>query len=67
MREDVGYRNTPVSNKESQVPFYQHSVKTIIQVRGSAGEHSEAVGGKYDISNRERLGLTEYEVMRPRK
>ena len=52
---------------ESQVPIYQHSVETIIQVRGSAGEHSEAVGGKYDISNRERLGLTEYEVMRPRK
>ena len=32
-------------------------------MRGSAGEHSEAVGGLYDVSNRERMGLTEFEVM----
>ena len=35
-----------------------------LQVRGSAGEHSEAVGGLYDISNRERMGLTEFQVFR---
>ena len=34
-----------------------------LQVRGSAGEHSEAVGGIYDISNRERMGLTEFEAV----
>ena len=34
-----------------------------MQVRGSAGEHSEAVGGLYDISNRERMGLTEFQVL----
>jgi len=34
-----------------------------LQVRGSAGEHSEAEGGKYDISNRERMGLTEAEAV----
>ena len=33
------------------------------QVRGSSGEHSEAVGGLYDISNAERIGLTEYEAV----
>uniref|UniRef100_A0A1I8F4J3 Arginine kinase n=1 Tax=Macrostomum lignano TaxID=282301 RepID=A0A1I8F4J3_9PLAT len=33
-----------------------------LQVRGSAGEHSEAVGGLYDISNKERMGLTEFEA-----
>jgi hypothetical protein len=33
-----------------------------MQLRGSAGEHSEADGGKYDISNRERMGLTEFQV-----
>lgn len=33
-----------------------------MQVRGSAGEHSEAVGGLYDVSNRERMGLTEFQV-----
>ena len=31
-------------------------------MRGSAGEHSEADGGMYDISNRERMGLTEFQV-----
>lgn len=34
-----------------------------LQVRGSAGEHSEAVGGLYDISNRERMGLTEFDAV----
>ena len=34
-----------------------------LQVRGSAGEHSEAEGGKYDISNRERMGITEFEAV----
>lgn len=34
-----------------------------LQVRGSAGEHSEAVGGIYDISNKRRLGLTEFEAV----
>ena len=33
-----------------------------MQVRGSAGEHSEAKGGLYDVSNRERMRLTEFEV-----
>ena len=31
-------------------------------MRGSGGEHSEAEGGTYDISNRERMGLTEFQV-----
>ena len=35
-----------------------------LQVRGSAGEHSEAVGGLYDVSNRERMGLTEVQAVR---
>ena len=37
---------------------------SLSQVRGSAGEHSEAVGGLYDISNRERMGLTEFEAVK---
>ena len=37
---------------------------SLVQVRGSAGEHSEAVGGLYDISNRERMGLTEFEAVK---
>ncbi|UYV78436.1 F46H5.3 [Cordylochernes scorpioides] len=34
-----------------------------LQVRGTAGEHSESKGGVYDISNRRRLGLTEFEAV----
>ena len=35
-----------------------------LQVRGSAGEHSQAVGGLYDVSNRERMGLTEFQAVK---
>lgn len=35
-----------------------------LQVRGSAGEHSDAKGGVYDISNKRRMGLTEYEAVK---
>jgi len=35
-----------------------------LQVRGSAGEHSEAKGGLYDVSNRERMGLTEFDAVK---
>merc|ERR1712240_256474 len=35
-----------------------------LQVRGTAGEHSDAVGGVYDISNKRRMGLTEYEAVK---
>ncbi|XP_018567643.1 arginine kinase-like [Anoplophora glabripennis] len=34
-----------------------------LQVRGTAGEHTEAKGGVYDISNKRRLGLTEAEAI----
>ena len=34
------------------------------QVRGSSGEHSEAKDGLYDVSNRERMGITEYEAVK---
>jgi creatine kinase len=35
-----------------------------LQVRGTAGEHTESEGGVYDISNKRRLGLTEYEAVK---
>lgn len=34
-----------------------------IQARGIHGEHTESVGGVYDISNKRRLGLTEYQAI----
>ncbi|KAH0819124.1 hypothetical protein GEV33_003667 [Tenebrio molitor] len=35
-----------------------------LQVRGTSGEHTEAEDGIYDISNKRRLGLTEYEAVK---
>ena len=45
-----------------QAPLQAVADQFQLQVRGSAGEHSEAVGGLYDVSNRERMGLTEFQV-----
>ena len=33
-------------------------------MRGVHGEHSESEGGVYDISNKERLGITEVDAAR---
>lgn len=35
-----------------------------LQVRGTRGEHTESEGGVYDISNKRRMGLTEYEAVK---
>jgi len=35
-----------------------------LQIRGIHGEHSESAGGVYDISNKARLGLTEFEAVK---
>jgi len=34
-----------------------------LQPRGSSGEHSAAVGGKWDISNKQRIGFSEVELV----
>lgn len=33
-------------------------------ISGIHGEHSESEGGVYDLSNKRRLGLTEYQAVR---
>ncbi|XP_065281239.1 arginine kinase-like isoform X1 [Dermacentor albipictus] len=35
-----------------------------LQVRGTRGEHTASEGGVYDVSNKRRLGLTEYDAVR---
>jgi protein-arginine kinase len=35
-----------------------------LQIRGIDGEHSESAGGVYDISNKARLGLTEFQAVK---
>merc|ERR1711865_1008843 len=34
-----------------------------LQPRGSNGEHSEAVGGKFDVSNKQRIGFSEVQLV----
>merc|ERR550517_639256 len=37
--------------------------KLVLQPRGSRGEHSAAVGGKWDISNKQRIGFSEVQLV----
>ncbi|KAL1480316.1 hypothetical protein MTO96_051133 [Rhipicephalus appendiculatus] len=38
--------------------------KTFIFLTGTRGEHTASEGGVYDVSNKRRLGLTEYDAVR---
>jgi creatine kinase len=49
------------ANKEK---LEETAAKFNLQVRGTRGEHTEAEGGVYDISNKRRLGLTEYQAVK---
>nr|XP_050860716.1 arginine kinase isoform X1 [Vespula vulgaris] len=49
------------ANKEK---LEQVAAQYNLQVRGTRGEHTEAEGGIYDISNKRRLGLTEYQAVK---
>jgi creatine kinase len=40
------------------------AAKFNLQVRGTSGEHSDSIGGVYDISNKRRLGLTEFQAVK---
>ncbi|XP_023161194.2 arginine kinase isoform X1 [Drosophila hydei] len=40
------------------------AAKYNLQVRGTRGEHTEAEGGVYDISNKRRMGLTEFQAVK---
>lgn len=43
--------------------FKEFCDKLNIQARGIHGEHTESVGGVYDISNKRRLGLSEFDAI----
>ena len=43
--------------------FEEITNKYHLQIRGINGEHSESVGGVYDISNKRRLGVTEVQCV----
>ena len=43
--------------------FEEITNKYYLQIRGINGEHSQSVGGVYDISNKRRLGVTEVQCV----
>ena len=51
--------------KFNEDPAFLEEICSIfdLQPRGSAGEHSAAVGAKFDVSNKQRLGFTEVELV----
>lgn len=48
----------------NKAKFEEVAAKFNLQVRGTRGEHTEAEGGIYDISNKRRMGLTEYDAVK---
>lgn len=48
---------------KNEVKLKETAEKLGLQVRGIHGEHSQAKGGVFDISNRMRLGVTENEAI----
>lgn len=52
-----------IPNLSATPEFKAFCDKLNVQARGIHGEHTESVGGVYDISNKRRLGLTEFEAI----
>lgn len=70
LEEVAGKYNLQVGNLQFWSFLLSYLVKfwpnlwPYFQVRGTRGEHTEAEGGIYDISNKRRMGLTEYEAVK---
>merc|ERR1711992_63842 len=50
----------PLTSQNKEV-FDEIAAKNNLQIRGVDGEHSESKGGIYDVSNKRRLGITEWD------
>jgi len=61
VRASVHIKLPKVSTRKD---FKEICDKLNLQVRGIHGEHSDSEGGVFDISNRARLGLSEYEAVK---
>uniref|UniRef100_A0A914Z472 arginine kinase n=1 Tax=Panagrolaimus superbus TaxID=310955 RepID=A0A914Z472_9BILA len=61
VRASVHIRLPKVSTRKD---FQEICDKLNLQVRGIHGEHSESEGGVMDISNKQRLGISEYQAVR---
>lgn len=61
VRASVHIRLPKISARKD---FKEICEKMNLQVRGIHGEHSESEGGVMDISNKQRLGISEYQAVR---
>jgi len=61
MRASVHIKLPNLSNDMKR--FEEITNKHFLQIRGIHGEHSQSVGGVYDISNKRRLGVTEVQCV----
>merc|ERR1719410_204868 len=50
----------PLTSQNKEV-FDEIATRNNLQIRGVDGEHSESKGGVYDVSNKRRLGITEWD------
>merc|ERR1712154_380773 len=50
----------PLTSQNKEL-FDEIATKNNLQIRGVDGEHSESKGGVYDVSNKRRLGITEWD------
>lgn len=62
IRASVHIKLPKIAAKEDE--FKKIAAKYNLQVRGTSGEHTESKGGVYDVSNKRRMGLTEYEAVK---
>ena len=53
----------PLTSQNKEV-FEEIATKNNLQIRGVDGEHSEGKDGIFDVSNKRRLGITEWEGVR---
>jgi creatine kinase len=77
--DNLGYIGTCASNLGTglrasvmvKLPEFNNNLELLeeccqklhLQPRGSSGEHTKAVGGKFDISNKQRIGFTEVQLV----
>ena len=61
LRASVHIKLPKLSAKKDE--FQAIADKYNVQIRGIHGEHSESVGGVYDISNKRRLGRSEVDLV----
>uniref|UniRef100_A0A0K0DUR3 arginine kinase n=1 Tax=Strongyloides stercoralis TaxID=6248 RepID=A0A0K0DUR3_STRER len=62
IRASVHIKLPKLSSKMDE--FKKHCDELKLQIRGIHGEHSESNEGIYDVSNKQRLGLTEYQAVK---